>query len=147
MTQSPIDERLLEIKAQRERARQRLRVNIGAFAVVSVVLIVIWVVSGLGLPWPLLIILPWLAGVVWHYRSVDALTKEDISDEELRERIEREMERQREGIYAEVRRDTYGYEQEEVPRIRFTEEGDETDSFIRDVNEFRKERDQRDKKK
>ncbi len=147
MSQSPIDERLLEIKAQRERARQQLKIHGIIFVVASIAIIGLWLVSRSDFPWPLLFMLAWSGGLAQHYRRVQALSKENISDEDLRERIRREMERNREGIYAEVRREVYGYEQEEVPKIRFTEEGDETDSFIRDVNEFRKDREQQQKKK
>jgi 2TM domain len=76
-----------EAAIKRVKAKRGFRIHLAIYLVVNALLVVVWALSGAGYFWPILVMLGWGIGLVFHGWS--AYLKKPISENEIRREMER----------------------------------------------------------
>ncbi|MEQ8675953.1 MAG: protein kinase [Aggregatilineales bacterium] len=137
------EERIRKQVEKRIEERNGLLTHFAAYVMVNLMMWGIYLFSGGGFPWPMFVTLGWGIGMFAHY--MDYRTKYGAGRVRREEMIQREIELERERLYgasqAKAKNDMFydesSYDDADLPagRVRLTEDGEFTDSYIEDLRD------------
>lgn len=137
------EERIRRRVKKRLNARKEFIVHIAMYGMVNLMLWVIWFLTMPGqFMWPLIVMAGWGIGIVAH--SVEYYLQYGGGRDRLEEITERELERERQRMYSDSftgkakNEDFYNHEDNAERQVRLTGDGEFTESFVEEQNQFGK---------
>jgi serine/threonine protein kinase len=134
------EEKIRRRVEKRIEERQELRIHMVVYVMVHLLLWTIWLLSGRGFPWPLIVMFGWGIGMVAHY--MDYQQKHGVGAARREREIERELEKARR--QGRIPAEDAVFEQKAKRKnedladehVRLAEDGELTSSFVDDLVDF-----------
>lgn len=144
------EERIRQRVKKRLKARSELAQHVVIYVMINVMLLAIWFFSsgGAGFPWPLIVMMGWGSGVA--AQGMEYYNEYGPGAQNVEEQIQRELEREQRLSQVKQKNDMQKNKNDDGRRlddlmsggspVRLNEDGELTDSFIDEQDDYRRQR-------